>query len=68
METRNIRDNIVSLFNDTAMIVIMIGAVLSWNQGSLTGEVLLLTYSNQLRNMHNFGNAIKSTMVSIQIW
>ncbi len=63
----NTRDNIVSLFNDTAMIVIMIGAVLSWNQGALTiGEVvLLLTYSNQLRMyMHNFGNAIKSTMVS----
>lgn len=61
----NIRDNIVSFFNDTIMITIMIGALISWNNRSITtGEVVLLfTYSSQIRMyMHWIGNAIKAVM------
>lgn len=63
----NIRDNIVSFFNDTVMIIIMGGALLSWNAHSLTGGevVLLFTYSVQVRlYMHWLGNSIKNSMTN----
>lgn len=64
-ELGNLRDNIMSFFNDTVLIVILTFALFGWNKGTITAGsvVLLFTYSNQIRMyMFSLGSAIKNSM------